>query len=196
MRAKQLVIGLTVVVLGLAASAPAQELTLSVGAGVFVPSGEAFRQIYGSGFSVCGDVWLTLENHLGFAAGYGRLSDRGTALGPSGGAETYPLEFRRTTVPLVVYYELDLAAVALRFGGGAGIHWFRETWRTVDLDYSGSKTGPRLLMAASVDVVGRLSLFCSATYDFVSKTESRELSAYKVDLGGFQFMGGLSIRIF
>jgi hypothetical protein len=179
-----------------ASAAPAQELALSVGSGGFLPSGGAYRQIYGSSFTVCGDVWLTLENHLGFAAGFGRLSDNGTALGAMGGPETYPLEFRRTTVPLVVYYELDLAAVALRFGGGAGIHWFRETWPTVDLDYSGSKTGPRLLMAASVDVVGRLSLFCSATYDFLSKTESRDLSVYDVNLGGFQFVGGLSIRIF
>ena len=192
MRARHLIIGLAAVVLGLAPAAPAQELTLAAGAGAFFPSGWSYHHIYGSSFSAGGDVWFTLKNHLGFAAGLDWSFDEGFA---SGETERYPLEFRRTTIPLVVFYQLEAGAFAVRLGAGAGLHHYEETWQTVDLDYSGNKAGLRFLMAASVKIIGRLALFCSVTYDSISKEAVDPLSN-EIKLGGCLIFGGLAFRIF
>jgi hypothetical protein len=195
MRARRLAFALAAFLLALPAAVPAQELSLSVGAGGLFPSGDSYRQIYGSSFAVAGDVWLKLKGPIGLAAGFGSLADDGLAVPMSGGSTEYPLKFRRRTIPLVLFYQFDIGPVGLRAGAGAGFHSFDETWQTVDLDYSGHETGPRFLLSVSVPVLGRLSLFSSLTYDSIRKHTGYPYS-YKVDLGGVQVIGGLAFRIF
>lgn len=196
MRARRLAVGLGSLVLGLALFAMAQEkLSLSFGAGSLFPTGETYRQIYGSSLVLTGDVWFKLKGPVGITAGFGHLADDGLALAVSGGDEEYPVRFRRQTIPLVLFYEIEIGPIDIRAGAGAGFHLFKETWRTVDLDYSGNKIGPRFLLAASVEVIDRLSLLCSLTYDSLRKETGYPLT-YEVKLGGFQLLGGLAFRIF
>jgi len=195
MKGPRLSVGLVLILLGLAAAAPAQELSLSVGAGGFFPSDGAYRQIYGSNLSVGGDLWFRLKGPIGFAAGLGRLSDKGVAVPTDGGEEAYPLKFRRTSIPLLVFYQIDVRAVAIRLGAGAGIHSYRETWQTVDLDFKGHKVAPRIVLAVSVALLDKLSLLCSSCYEPIRTGAGSPLSA-NIDLGGFQLMGGLAFRIF
>jgi len=195
MRASRLVLGTALFVLILAPAALAQELSLSFGAGGFFPAGEAYRRIYGSGLSIAGDIWLKLEGPVGFAAGFGRLSDKGVAVALKGGEEMYPVEFRRTTIPLTVFYQLDAGPVAIRLGAGAGIHQYRETWQTVDFDFKGRKIAPRFVLTFSVAPVERISVFGQASYESVSTGEGSALSI-NVNVGGFQIAGGLAFRIF
>jgi len=194
-RARRLAAGSVLFVLGLAAAAPAQDLSLSVAAGGFFPSGERYRLIYGSGSSYAGDLWFKLRGPVGFAAGFGRLSDNGVAYPLSGGTDAFPLEFRRTSVPLVMFYQWEAGPAAIRLGAGVGIHRYRETWQTVDLDFRGNKAGPRFVLAASVEVIDWISLFCSASYESIRAMESTAL-ATNVPIGGFQLLGGLEFRIF
>jgi hypothetical protein len=195
MRAGSLAAGMVIVVLGLAAAAPAQEISLSIGAGSFFPSQSAVRQVYGSGLILAGDVWIKLKGPVGFASGFGRLSDKGVAVPMGEGAEEYPLAFRRTSVPLLVFYELGSRTVDVRLAAGIGIHSFREAWQTVDLVYTAHRVSPRFTLATSIALTDRLSLFCSATYDSIP-TKAGSLLSAAVNLGGFQLLGGLAFRIF
>jgi hypothetical protein len=181
--------------LGLAAAAPAQHLTVSLGTGGFFPSDGAYRQIYGSGLSLAGDVWFTLGGRFGIAAGFGRLSDNGLAVPIEGGGAEYPVSLRRTSIPVIAYYALGSKAIDVRLGAGGALHSYKETWQTVDLDFEGSKLTPRLVLAVSVAVIDKLSLFFSASYDAIP-TGAGSLLAADINLGGFQVLGGLAFRIF
>ncbi len=192
MRARALAVGVAVFGLSLAIPAPAQELSVSAAAGAMAPSGASYREIYGSSFVVSGDVWFKFKGPLGLATGFASVADDGLAMGPS---DLYPVEFRRRTIPLLLFYQFELGPVDLRVGAGAGFHSFKETWQTVDLAYSGTKTAPRYLLAISVEVVRRLSLFCSLTYEPIHKIATSPI-AFDVKLGGAQAVGGLSFRIF
>jgi hypothetical protein len=177
------------------ASANAQELAVSAGAGGFFPMGSAYRAIYGGGTAIAGDVWLRLKGGLGFAAGFGGVSDKGVAVPTAGGTEVYPLEFRRTTIPLIAFYEIKAGPAAIRLGAGLGFHRYRETWTTADRDYEGNKTAPRFMAAVFVKVAGRISVFCSAASESIRTGEGTSLEA-NVNLGGLQVLGGLAVRIF
>jgi hypothetical protein len=182
-------------VLGLAAAARTQELSVSLAAGSFRASEEAYRGIYGSSVSFSGDIWLKLKGHFGLGAGFTTLGDEGNAV-PMGedGAE-YPVKLRRTSIPVVVFYQLGLKAVDIRIGTGFGAHRYEETWETVDLGFKGNKVSPRFFAAASVVLLGRLSLFCSATYDTIPTGAGSPL-VDRVNLGGIQILGGILFRIF
>jgi len=194
-RAGRLAVGLALFVAGLAAAAPAQELSLSFGVGGFFASNGSYSTIYGSSLSFAGDIWLKLKGPIGFAAGFGRVTDTGVAVPSDGGTETYPLEFRRTSVPLIVFYQFDAGPVAIRLGAGAGLHSYRETWQTVDLDFRGHKTSPRIVLAVSAAVLKRVSLFCSGSFESIHTGES-SLPDASINLGGFQVLGGLEFRVF
>jgi len=182
-------------VLGLAAAARAQGLSVSLAAGSFRASEQAYRGIYGSSVPFSGDIWLKLKGHFGLGAGFATLGDAGMAV-PMGedGAE-YPVKLRRTSIPVVVFYQLDLKAVDVRLGAGLGAHRYVETWETVDLEFKGNKVSPRFFAAASVALFGRLSLFGSATYDTIPTGAGSPL-VDEVNLGGFQVLGGILFRIF
>jgi hypothetical protein len=182
-------------VLGLAASARSQELSVSLAAGHFRASEEAYRVIYGHSVPFSADMWLKLKGHFGLGAGFARLSDDGRAV-PIGedGAE-YPVKFSRTSIPVVVFYQLDLKAVDIRVGAGLCAHRYEESWETVDLGFKGNKVSPRFFAAATVALLGRLSLFGSATYDTIPTGAGSPL-VDEVNLGGVQLLGGISFRIF
>ena len=183
------------VVLGLAAAARAQQLSVSLAAGSFRASEEAYREIYGPSVPFSADIWLKFKGHFGLGAGFGRLSDTGRAV-PIGedGAE-YPVKFVRTSIPVVVYYELDFKTVDIRLGAGLCAHRYAETWETVDLGFKGNKISPRFFVAASVALFGRLALFGSVAYDTIPTGAGSPLVT-DVNLGGLQLLGGISFRIF
>lgn len=195
MRAAVLIAGAAVLLTVLAAAAPAQELTVSAGLGGLFPSHREYRLIYGSGQVWSGDVWFKLKGRAGLAAGYERLSDTGTAVPLDGGEEAYPLEFRRTSLPLVAFYQIEAGPAAFRMGAGVAIHGYRETWRTVDLDFEGRKVSPRFLLAVFVAPVERMSLFCRVSAESIRTGEGSFL-APNIDIGGFEVIGGLAFRIF
>ncbi|MEN6559919.1 MAG: hypothetical protein ABFD52_03995 [Acidobacteriota bacterium] len=198
MKARRLTLVLAGVALGLAvsAAAPAQELSVSFAAGGFFPSGSAYRDIYGPGASIAGDVWLKLKGPFGFAAGFGRLSDRGFAVPTAGsGTDAYPLEFRRTSVPVIAFYQVAAGPAIIRLGAGPGFHSYRETWTTAGLEYAGHKAALRFVLAASVRIAGRISVFCESCYESIRTGQGTSLDV-NVNVGGAQVLGGLSFRIF
>jgi hypothetical protein len=195
MKARHPITGMALLILGLAAAAPAQELTFSIGAGRFLASEGAYRQVYGSGPAFAGDIWLKLKGRLGLAAGFNLLPDRGMAVPMDGGDAAYPLKFRRTSIPLVVYYEFDVGDVAVRLGAGIGFHSYKEIWQTADLEFEGHKVSPRIVLGVSWALLDKLSLLFYANYDSI-RTGAGSSLAKDVDLGGFQLLGGLAFRVF
>ena len=183
------------VLLGLAAAARAQGLSVSLAAGSFRASEEVYREIYGAGTPFAVDVWLKFKGPFGLAVGHGWVGDTGLAVPMDGGDAEYPVEFRRTSIPVVVFYQLDFKAVDIRLGAGLCAHRYEETWETVDLGFKGNKASPRFFAAVSVALLGRLSLFGSATYDTIP-TGAGSPFVNEVDLGGVQILGGILFRIF
>jgi len=183
------------VVLGLAASARSQELSVSLAAGSFRASEEAYRGIYGPSVPFSADLWLKLKGPFGLGAGFAKLSDEGRAVPIGEDGADYPVKFSRTSIPVVAFYQLDLKAVDIRLGAGLCAHRYEETWKTVDLGFKGNKVSPRFFVAATVALLGRLSLFGSATYDTIPTGASSPLVT-DVNLGGLQLLGGISFRIF
>jgi hypothetical protein len=178
-----------------AAAAGARQLSISLAAGNFRASEEAYRGIYGASVPFSADIWLKLKGHFGLGAGFSRLGDDGRAV-PIGedGAE-YPVKFSRTSIPVVVFYQLDLKAVDIRVGAGLCAHHYEESWETVDLGFKGNKVSPRVFVAANVALLGRLSLFGSAAYDTIPTGAGSPL-VDEVNLGGVQILGGISFRVF
>jgi len=183
------------VLLGLAAAARAQELSVSLAAGSFRASEEAYREIYGSGGPFSVEAWLKLKGPFGLAAGYGWVGDTGLSVPMDGGDVEYPVKFRRTSIPVVVFCQLDFKAVDIRLGAGMCAHRYKETWETVDLGFKGNRVSPRIFVAASVALLRRLSLFGSATFDTIS-TGAGSLLVTDVNLGGLQLLGGVAFKIF
>jgi len=145
-RAAALLAALVLSLGGLAAAE--EELSVSIGAGGLLPTGELYRRIYGTGSAGAAEVWLKFRGPFGLVSGFDVFLDEGTAV-PNfeGGTEEYPVRFRRRTVPILAFYQLDLKGLALRAGAGLAIHFYRETWRTIDFDHKGSGVGPRFLLA-------------------------------------------------
>jgi len=186
---------LAALLLALAVAGPAQEISVSLAAGRFFASKPAYREIYGQGTVLAGDVWLKLRGPIGFAAGFGRVADSGLAVPLSGGDEAYPLDIRRTTVPLLVFYEAALAGIDVRIGAGVGIHSYKEVWPTEGISFEGDKVSARWALTASIPLLDRLSLLVLASYESISTGAGSPLDA-NVNLGGFQLLGGLSFRLF
>ena len=180
-----------VLVLGLVARARAQELTVSAAAGGMFPSNGLYRDIYGRSLILAGDVWLDLKGPFGLTAGFSALSDDGVASGPD---DLYAVKLTRRTVPVVAYGRFAAGPVTFRAGAGLGFHRVRETWRTVDLEFTGSRTAPRFLLSASVRLAGRLSFLAYATFDPLRMKEDPYSGS--VDVGGVTAVAGLSLRIF
>lgn len=184
------VLGL-VAVLALAWAATAQELSVSAAAGGMFPSGGPYRDIYGRSLVFAGDVWLDLRGPFGFTSGLSAMSDDGVAAGPT---DLYGVDLTRRTVPVVAYGRFAVGPVTVRAGAGLAFHRVEETWRTVDLGFTGTKTAPRFLLGASVRLAGRLSLTAYATYDPLRMTEDPARSS--VDVGGVTAVAGIAWRIF
>ncbi len=196
MKRRQLAAGLAAAVLGLAGPARAQEMSFSLSAGAFFATDAAYRQVYGgAGLALEGNIWFKLKGPLGAAVGFGLSAADGSAVPMDGGEEEYPVEFRRTSVPLVVFYQVEGKAVDVRFGAGLGIHSYRESWETVDLVHEGHKISYRLMLAVTYALLDRLSLLCSLSYDSIRTGVGSPL-AENADVGGVQLLGGLSLRIF
>jgi hypothetical protein len=192
MSARRTVLGLVLVV-GLAASGAAQDVGLHVAAGAFLASESVYREIYGGGVSFLAEIWLKTKGPFGVSTGFAGLKDSGLAVAQGGGDEEYRLAFRRTTIPAIAFYELDLKAVQLRFGAGVGIHSYRERWREKDFVFDGRKVSPRFVFQAWTRLAGRLSFVGTFVYEGVS-TGAGSVLASNVDLGGYQFIAGLSYR--
>ncbi len=182
------------ILLSLSVAAQAQRLSFSLSAGAFSAGQRSYREIYGPSLSIAFESRCQFKSGLGFSAGLSWLRDQGTAIAVSGEGETYPLSFERFAVPLTLSYAPRLRGAVVRLGAGLAYHDYREEWRTADLGFQGSCWGPRLSASVEVPIVGRLALLGSVIYESIA-TGVRSPLGDKVDLGGLQVLGGISLRV-
>jgi hypothetical protein len=194
MKARRLVFGL-VLAGGLAAAGLAQETSVSFTAGGFFAGEGAYREIYGTSVPLSLELWWKSKGPFGLSAGFGWLEDDGLAIARGEGDEEYPVEFRMTSIPLVAFYEVDLKSVRVRVGAGVGIHSYEEAWPTSALVFAGEKVGPRFIVSTFVGLSGRFSLVGTFVYENIS-TGAGSLLSSNVNLGGYQFLFGVSYRVF
>jgi hypothetical protein len=194
MKAGGLAFGIALV-LGLAAGCLAQEASLSFSAGGFFAGEKAYRDIYGVGVPITAELWIKAKGPIGLAAGYSWLNGSGHAVPLEDGDADYPVEFRRWTIPLVAFYQIDLKAIRIRAGAGIGIHRYEEVWPTSSPVFEGRKVSPRIMASVSMKLIGKLSLTGTLIYETIP-TGAGSLLTNEINLGGFQVLGGLSYRIF
>ena len=186
-----LAVGILVVAV---ASGAAQDVSLSVSAGLFFPDHEAFRDIYGSGIPFSLDVWVGFSRAVGASIGVLYLGQKGTALIIEGPEEEHPLKFKMVSVPLSVFYRASFNRVVVRFGVGLGYHSYREAWKSIDIVHKGSDWAPVLYVTIERPVSGKASVFASLRYESIP-TSSGSPVLGDVNVGGITAVAGILVRI-
>jgi len=185
----------SLLILGLAAAAPARELTVSLSSGSFFARQSVSRRIYGSSIPVSLEAGFKLKWGVGVSAGLVSIRDRGSALSLDGGEEEYGLKFRRLAIPVSAFYALESGKFEFRFGAGASFNSYAEDWESVDLGFEGNKVSPRFYAFAGYAVLPRWSLVGSVVYESIP-TGAGSLLGENINLGGFQILAGVSYRVF
>jgi hypothetical protein len=191
---KRLATGVLAAVFLSSVPSAAQDVSVSLSAGLFLPRQELYKDIYGTGIPVSLDLCVGLTDYLGASAGVVFLKQDGLALPLAGEGEEYPLEFRRVTVPVSLYLRFGRDNPTFRVGAGAAYHSFREKWTTVDAEHKGTKWSLLLQACCEVRLVPRLSLVGSLRTTSVSVEDGSPFGR-AVNLGGLTALAGLSFRI-
>lgn len=193
MRRRVLLLG--VLVLGLCAAAHPQTLSLGVSAGGHFPRKGLYRDIYGAGLPVEGEVRLTLFRNFGLAAGLGYLRQAGEAVNVNAGPDNYTVRFRMVSFPVSGYILFPLDRLTLLGGAGLSFHSYEEEWQDAALGSEGSATKPFVYAGLEVGIGPRLGARLTVRYETITAGKSPFL-ADEIDLGGLTLLLGLSVRLF
>ncbi|MHB8093792.1 MAG: hypothetical protein ACYDH0_02515 [Candidatus Aminicenantales bacterium] len=185
----------SILVLGLAATAQARELSVSFSSGSFFARQSGYRRIYGSSIPVSLEAGFKLKWGIGISAGLVSIRDRGSAISLDGGEEEYGLKFRRLSIPVSAFYALESGKFEVRFGAGASFNSYAEDWESVDLGFEGNKVSPRFFASVGYAVLPRWSLVGSVVYESIP-TGAGSLLGENINLGGFEILAGIAYRIF
>ena len=171
-----------------------QMVSLSVSSGLFLPKEELYRDIYGRGIPVAGEVRFAIQRTFGLAAGFEYLSATGTALNVNQGDVDFPVRLTLTSYPVSFYFIYPLGKLAFWASAGISFHSYKEEWEDLDLVHEGKKTKPFLSSGIEYKIVPRLSLRLFLRYQSIV-AERGPYIRREVDLGGLSVLGGLSLRI-
>ncbi len=173
----------------------AQDVSISLSAGMFFPRHQTYRDIYGTGIPASLEVWAGFGKSVGASAGISFLRQGGSALPVVGGDEEYPLAFRRTSFPLLLYFRFGNEALTFRIGAGMAYHSFREDWDTVDADFKGTAWSFLARAQGEVRLIPRLNFVLSVQTERVAPGSDSSPAGGRIDLGGLTAAVGLSLRI-
>ena len=180
------------VVLGLilgAAPLAGVDWGISAGAGFLTLRQKDVQDIYGSGFPVGVRAWSGSKNWR-LSVGLEYLSERGRALPLSGGSDEFPLMLKVTSIPIVLYYQVETKNIFIALGGGASYAVYKESWEDLDIIVEGNKWGPVLSLLAGYRLGPRLSVFGETRYEPIPTGKS-SLLVEEVKLGGLKIGAGV-----
>jgi len=173
----------------------AMELSVAAAGGPYLPTQQAFRDVYGTAASFGLEVrWLATRN-LGFSAGVMTIEKQGTAVSLDGGPDAIGVKLRLTGIPLTACLHIPQGRFDIDLGAGLAYHDFEETW--VDEGGpadSGKKWGVVTYASVAYALTSRLSVVGTLRYLDVPTGRPSRLTD-KVNLGGFQALVGVSWRV-
>jgi len=188
--------GLALAALAAAAGPPAaaaQALDMSVLAGVHGARERGFRDIYGAAIPF-GLELRFLMRQIGFSVGGFTLGRAGTAISQDGGAENYPVKIRMTSLPVTAFLRVPWERAHLDLGLGAVRTSYAETWTAGGFRAEGSAWGFLIGLNAEYNLTARVALSGSVRF-FSVPTGRDSLFGSAIDLGGFQVLAGVTIRL-
>jgi hypothetical protein len=174
-------------------AASAQDLGLSVLAGVHSGRESGFRDIYGAAIPV-GLELRFMTRRIGFSIGGFTIGAAGAALSPDGGAENYPVKIRMKSFPATAFLRVPWGRAGFDLGFGAVRTTYKETWFVGGFRAEGSAWGFLLGLNTHYDLTPRLAL--SGSVRILSVPTGRDsLFGGDIDLGGFQALAGVTYRL-
>lgn len=180
------------VILG-AHSLVAMDWGFSAEANILTLRQKAVQDMYGAGFPVGVRAWSEWKNWR-LSVGLEYLDERGKALPLSGGSEEFPLRLKVTSIPIVLYYQVDAKDLFIALGGGAGYAMYKESWEDLDIVVKGQKWGPVLSLLAGYRLSPRLSVFGDLRYEPIPTGKS-SLLVPEVKLGGLKIGAGVMFSL-
>jgi hypothetical protein len=166
---------------------------LSAGARACLLRQKAVQDIYGPGFPFGVQAWSGSRNWR-VSVGFEYLSESGQALALDGGSEEFPLKLRVSSIPVILYYQVDIKNVFLAAGGGASCSWYKESWEGLDILVKGHKWGPLISFLAGFRLSPRWSIFSDIRYEPMPTGKS-SLLVPEVKLGGLKIGAGVMFRL-
>jgi opacity protein-like surface antigen len=174
-----------------------KRLTAAVSVGVARPADQSFRELYGTvqyPFSMQADY--EIHRHILVFSGYAHVGRTGRTLETesSFAPASDPIQFGMHSVKLGLLYALPLHRITLLGGGGAGFHFYRETWEAAGVATKGNKTGWIAQGGAECALTRSFSLVSRVEY---SRIVIRAKSSMENDasLGRLELSLGLSISL-
>lgn len=162
---------------------------ISTEAGFLALRQKDVQDMYGLGFPVGVRAWAGSKNWR-LSVGLEYLSERGQAVPLSGGPEEFPLRLKATSIPLVLYYQIDAKDVFIALGAGTSYAMYKESWEDLDIIVEGNKWGPVLSLLAGYRLGPRLSVFGETRYEPIPTGKS-SLLVPEVKLGGLKIGAGV-----
>jgi hypothetical protein len=166
---------------------------ISARAGVLTLRQKGVQDMYGTGLPVGLAAWSGWKNWR-LSVGFEYLSERGQALPLSGGEEEFPLRLKVTSIPSLLFYQIDAKDVFIALGGGASYAMFKESWEDLDIVTEGKKWGPVLSLLAGYRLGPRMSLFGDLRYEPMPTGKS-SLLVEEVKLGGLKLGAGVMLHL-
>jgi hypothetical protein len=178
-----------------AQSPPERRVAVAVASGAFVPSGDAYADLYGSPqWPLVVQVDVPIGSRWGVFGGLRRLARDGT---------TAPVP------PAIVdlAFPIELRLTGLRFGGSATARWPRaelfgavgaehvsgdEEWPAAGLRHDIDAWGVVVQAGTRIPVWRRLAML--GMVEFTSPRVAADDGEGDVSLGGFAVLGGVAVR--
>ncbi len=168
-----------------------EHLKISFLLGYFHPSQSEFREIYGNGYPKYFSLSLKIKNNLFLSTGYEFVNLRGNAIGE--GEESYPLRFEMKNVPISIFYRFKFKKLESAIGIGLIRSFFKERWESIQLEYSGRKTGYFGFTNLEIPLAKVLSFVTSLRFERIYSEDSAFSKG--IDLGGSKVFFGISIKV-
>jgi hypothetical protein len=177
--------------------APTGRFSAGFLAGVFRPTDDLFRQLYGSAqMTWSAEASYRIFKRLYLFSNYGYRSRTGNAE-PSDFEEIRdndPLRLRMNLLKAGAVYGFPIHRMVVLAGGGVDFCTYRERWESANATTEGNNLGFLVRAGAEYPLYKRLSLGGWIDYSHQSnKAESP--SENELNLGGLEFSIGLKIRI-
>jgi hypothetical protein len=171
---------------------------LSVSSGIFWPSAQPFRDLYGSvqpPLTVQFD-WR-IQRRLTVFGGARWIWAHGKTVSVEASTpdERFPITLGIRSLRAGARVSAPAGALDLSFGAGATVNTYQEDWPAAGLTGKGTRAGFLVQAAAARELGRRLSVVARVEYGWVSGVPSQgPETVTKVNLGGLDVTVGLGIR--
>ena len=180
----------------LASASSAGTMEVNLGLGLYAPSNQAVKDIYGRGIAPGGRIRFSLSKNLDMVAGFDYFSKKGTPY--YWGYTSAESTIRLITLQGGALLKFPIGSITPYIGGGLDLClvreeiWATSPWETIHIIASETDFGFHLLGGASLRLAQKISAFGELEYRSI-RTKGGGAAA---NLGGLFFRLGIAFVLF